>query len=342
MYQPKRVLVTGSAGFIGSNFVHYLLKKDNDVQVISVDKLTYAGSISHLIGLDLNRHQLVVGDIANASLIYRVLRENFIDTIIHFAAESHVDRSIASPAAFIEANIVGTFVLLEEARQYWQMERGFNETQCRFHHVSTDEVYGSLSSDAPAFTEIHPYQPSSPYSASKAASDHLVRAYYHTYGLPVTISNCSNNYGPHQHDEKFIPTVIRACLEKLAIPLYGSGLNVRDWLYVEDHVDAIDCIVRNAAVGSTYHIGGQAEKTNREVVEAICGLMNKHYPSVKPYQHLITPVSDRSGHDWRYAMNIEKIQKELGWVPKVAFSDGLARTLAYYLKREAIGASTAV
>ena len=333
MFQPRRILVTGSAGFIGSHYVRFLLNKDPNVVVVSVDKLTYAGSRVHLAKLDPDRHQLVIGDIADAALIQMLLREHTIDTLVHFAAESHVDRSIESPSVFIETNIMGTFVLLEAAKLYWQKERGWDDAQCRFHHVSTDEVYGSLSSDAPTFTETHPYQPSSPYSASKAASDHLVRAYHHTYKLPVTLSNCSNNYGPHQHHEKLIPTVIRACIEERPIPLYGSGLNVRDWLYVEDHVEAIDCIIRNAVSGSTYHIGGCAEKSNRDVVEAICSWMDKHYSKSISHHSLITLVQDRLGHDWRYAMNIEKIQKELGWRPKVSFEQGLARTLAYYVQQ---------
>lgn len=330
MFHPKRILVTGSAGFIGSHYVRYALKQDPNLYVVSLDKLTYAGSRDHLLGLDLARHQLIVGDIVNSTLISKLLKEHAIDTIVHFAAESHVDRSIDSPSAFVETNIVGTFVLLEAARQYWQNECGWNNRQCRFHHVSTDEVYGSLDADAPAFTEAHPYQPSSPYSASKAASDHLVRAYHHTYGLPVTLSNCSNNYGPHQHQEKLIPTVIRACMEGQAIPVYGSGLNIRDWLYVEDHVTAIHNIIEKGSLGATYHIGGKAEKSNREVINAICDWMDQHFPKAYSHNTLITPVQDRLGHDWRYAMNIEKIQNELNWNPIVPFEIGLSRTLEHY------------
>lgn len=332
MFQPKHLLVTGSAGFIGSHFVCNMIDKYPDIQILSVDKITYSGSREHLSGLDPARHRLIIADITHADLIDTMLRKYSIDTIVHFAAESHVDRSIASPSEFVKTNVVGTFVLLEAARQYWLTECRWTDKQCRFHHVSTDEVYGSLDNDSPAFSETHPYQPNSPYSATKAASDHFVRAYHHTYSLPVTISNCSNNYGPHQHNEKLIPKVIQACLEGRTIPLYGSGLNIRDWLYVEDHVEAIDCIVKSGTVGSTYHVGGSAEKTNLEVVEAICEWMDHHYPNGSSYKKLITLVPDRLGHDWRYAMNTDKIRDELGWVPKTAFAKGLARTLSYYIK----------
>lgn len=333
MFNPKRLLVTGSAGFIGSHFVHSYLRNNSHAFILSVDKLTYASSREYLLGIDPIRHQLVVGDITNASLMSQLLREYEIDTIVHFAAESHVDRSIESPQAFIETNIIGTFILLEAAKQYWLTEQKWNEQFCRFHHVSTDEVYGSLTSNAPAFTERHAYQPNSPYSASKASSDHLVRAYYHTYGLPVTLSNCSNNYGPHQHHEKLIPTVIKACLENRSIPLYGSGKNVRDWLFVEDHVNAIECIIKNGMISETYNIGGESEKTNQEVVGKICDWMDLHCPRMQSYRQLITPVADRLGHDWRYAMNIEKIKNELGWQPQTSFEKGLGMTIAYYVKQ---------
>ncbi|MDH5218655.1 MAG: dTDP-glucose 4,6-dehydratase, partial [Gammaproteobacteria bacterium] len=260
-FKPKNILVTGGAGFIGSNHVRWLLNNDSDAKVVNLDAMTYAGSMENLHDLPTGRHIFVKGDICDRSLIDKLLREHEIDTFIHFAAESHVDRSISGPAAFVQTNVVGTFTLLEAARMYWLEEKKWSSDQCRFHHISTDEVYGTLEANDPAFTETNPYYPNSPYSASKAGSDHLVRAYFHTYGLSVTTSNCSNNYGPYQHPEKFIPTVIRSCLAEKNIPVYGDGTNIRDWLYVEDHCSAVDRIIRQGQLGEVYNIGGCNEWT---------------------------------------------------------------------------------
>jgi dTDP-glucose 4,6-dehydratase len=332
-FNPHKILVTGSAGFIGSNFVHWLLKSDSQVQIISLDKLTYAGNLKNLDKLpDSSRHVFVQGDICDRAILDKVLRENAIDAIVHFAAESHVDRSITGPAAFIETNIVGTFNLLEAARKYWIEEKKWNQANCRFHHISTDEVYGDLQLDDPAFTEMSPYQPSSPYSASKASSDHLVRAYCRTYNLPTTISNCSNNYGSRQHPEKLIPTVIRSCMGKKPIPVYGNGTNIRDWLYVDDHCEAIWTILTNGKVGETYNIGGNSEKDNLSLVKMICEVMDGIHPESAPHSNLISFVKDRPGHDWRYAIDNSKICKELGWQPRHNLKDGLLETVKYYLE----------
>ena len=313
-YKHKKILVTGSAGFIGCNFVRFMLAKYTDIEIISLDKLTYAGSLDNLANLpDESRHIFVKGDICDSNLVNKLLREHNIDTIVHFAAESHVDRSITGPATFIKTNINGTFTLLEAARK----------VGCRFHHISTDEVYGELGPQDPAFTESSPYKPSSPYSASKAASDHLVRAYFRTYDLPVTISICSNNYGPYQHNEKLIPTVIRSCIEQNHIPVYGDGSNIRDWLYVEDHCSAIDMILRQGKIGETYNIGGNCEKDNLSLVKMICEIMDQD-------SDLITLVKDRPGHDWRYAIDSAKLKLELGWEPKHELCSGLLDTIKYY------------
>lgn len=333
-YSPIRMLVTGSAGFIGSNFVHFILKANSKLNVISLDKLTYAGNKKNLEDLpDESRHTFVQGDICDRVLVDKILREYSIDTIVHFAAESHVDRSISGPADFIQTNIVGTFTLLEAARTYWLDERKLNSEQCRFHHISTDEVYGELGPDDPSFIEESPYRPSSPYSASKAASDHLVRSYFRTYGLPVTISNCSNNYGPRQHAEKFIPIVIRSCLEQKPIPIYGNGSNVRDWLYVEDHCNAILAILNKGMIGDTYNIGGNCEIDNLSLARMICGVMNEKYQADKPHERLIAFVGDRAGHDWRYAINMKKIKENIGWHLHVDLIQGLKLTVAGYLRR---------
>jgi len=331
-YNAKNILVTGSAGFIGCNFVRQTLKDNLSVKIVSLDKLTYAGNINNLANLpDPSRHTLINGDICDCNLVYKLLREYKIDTIVHFAAESHVDRSITGPADFIQTNIVGTFTLLEAARKYWLDERKWNKEKCRFHHISTDEVYGELKKNDPPFCEITPYQPSSPYSASKASSDHLVRAYFRTYGLPVTISNCSNNYGPYQHPEKLIPTIIRCGLEQRPIPIYGNGSNIRDWLYVEDHCSAISTILRKGRVGETYNIGGNCEKDNLSLTKIICELMDKKMPINKPHSKLITFVNDRPGHDWRYAIDNDKIKSNLGWCTKRSLEEGLMLTINYYL-----------
>lgn len=332
MFSPKNILVTGAAGFIGSNFVRMMLKKYPDLNIISLDKLTYAGSLTNLAGLmDLRRHRFICGDINDRQLVMQIMDSEKIDTIVHFAAESHVDNSISNPDVFIETNVKGTLSLLQVARQYWIEQKSFDLDACRFHHVSTDEVYGSLKRDAPAFTEHSHYAPNSPYSASKAASDHLVRAFYHTYALPVTISNCSNNYGPCQHAEKLIPTIIQACLKQKSIPVYGDGSNIRDWLFVEDHCYAIDHIIRRARVGETYNIGGDNELDNLSLVKKICSLMNALLPVNLDYQNLITFVEDRKGHDWRYAINSQKICNELAWRPSHDFEHNLVVTLQHYL-----------
>jgi len=338
-FTPRRMLVTGGAGFIGSNFVRYMLKTDERVRIVSLDALTYAGSMDNLKDLpDESRHTFVHGDICDAVLVNRLLREHGIDTIVHFAAESHVDNSITGPAVFLQTNVTGTFTLLEAARKYWLGDSALGPqssvlSSFRFHHISTDEVYGTLGKDDPPFTETTPYAPNSPYSASKAASDHLVRAWHHTYGLPVTTSNCSNNYGPRQHAEKFIPTVIRACLEGRSIPVYGDGSNIRDWLYVEDHCAGIDAILRRGKLGETYNIGGSFECANIEIARTICRCMDEYglESQVTSHESLITFVKDRPGHDWRYAINAGKMAHESGWHPRESFETGMAKTIEWYL-----------
>ena len=326
------MLVTGSAGFIGSNFVRLALKNDSSIKIITLDKLTYAGNKKNLENLpDELRHTFIHGDICDRILVDKLLRDHQIDTVVHFAAESHVDRSISGPADFIQTNIVGTFTLLEVARNYWLNEKKWNHTECRFHHISTDEVYGELGPNDPPFTEETPYKPSSPYSASKASSDHLVRAYSRTYNLPVTLSNCSNNYGPHQHPEKLIPTVIRSCVEQKSIPVYGNGSNIRDWLYVDDHCEAISTILNKGKVGETYNIGGNCEKNNLSLVKMICAIMDQKRPIHQPHEKLITFVTDRAGHDWRYAIDAKKIKNQIGWEPQYIIDNGLEKTIDYYL-----------
>ena len=330
-HTPKNVLVTGGAGFIGANFLEYLLASDPSVNVVTLDSLTSAGSVANLDGVMSNpRHQFVKGDITDAALVNRLITEKAIDTIVHFAAESHVDRSITGPAAFISTNVVGTFTLLEAARTAW-LGNGARP-DVRFHHVSTDEVFGSLNESDPPFSETTPYSPNSPYSASKAGSDHLVRAYHHTYGLPITITNCSNNYGPYQHAEKFIPTVIRSALAEKPIPIYGAGLNIRDWLYVEDHCSAIDLVVREGKNGNTYLIGGRSERRNIDIARLICGLLDKRDPRKSgKYEDLLSSVTDRLGHDFRYAIDSSVIERELGWQPEETFNTGIAKTIDWYL-----------
>lgn len=333
MYKAKKILVTGSAGFIGCNFVRYILSQYSDIKIISLDKLTYAGNIKNLENLpNASNHTFIHGDICDRTLIDELLRRYDIDTIVHFAAESHVDRSITGPAEFIQTNIVGTFTLLESARTYWLEEKKFDANMCRFHHISTDEVYGELNLNDPPFTEKTPYAPSSPYSASKASSDHLVRAYFRTYKFPVTLSNCSNNYGPYQHVEKLIPTVIRCCIEQKPIPVYGNGSNIRDWLYVTDHCRVIDVILQKGRVGETYNIGGNCEKDNLSLVNMICKLMNEKHKMAKPYENLISFVTDRPGHDWRYAIDNSKVKNELGMSVKYDIVTGLTQTINYYLE----------
>lgn len=331
----KNILVTGGAGFIGSNFVRYLLKQESNVQIVNLDALTYAGSLENLKSLpDPKRHTFIEGDICDRSLVDTILRKNEIGVIVHFAAESHVDRSIVGPAQFIQTNIVGTFTLLEAARAYWLGEKFAQDQTVRFHHVSTDEVYGTLSPKDPAFSERTPYAPNSPYSASKASSDHLVRSYYHTYGLPVTITNCSNNYGPYQFPEKLIPLMILNAVRGEALPIYGDGQQVRDWLYVEDHCEAIWEVIEGGRTGETYNIGGDNQPTNMQVVNTLCDILDELLPGSphRPHVSLIQHVRDRPGHDRRYAMDIGKIQTELGWSPKESLETGLLRTVRWYLE----------
>ncbi|MFZ1491951.1 MAG: dTDP-glucose 4,6-dehydratase [Candidatus Competibacter denitrificans] len=331
-HHPHHVLVTGGAGFIGCNFVRHLLATDPAVRIVTLDLLTYAGSVDNLADLpDSARHRFVQGDICDRPLVDQLLREHAIDTIAHFAAESHVDRSITGPAAFVQTNLVGTFTLLEAARLAWL--DGKKAEGCRFHHISTDEVYGTLKHDDPPFLETTPYAPNSPYSASKAGSDHLVRAYFHTYGLPVVTTNCSNNYGPFQHGEKFIPTVIRACLLQKPIPVYGDGSNIRDWLYVEDHCRGIETVIRHGKLGGTYNIGGCNEWANLNIVKRICDLLDERRPQQAPHDRLISFVTDRPGHDWRYAIDAAKMDRDLDWRPLETFESGIAKTVDWYLQR---------
>lgn len=328
----KTILVTGGAGFIGSNLVHYLLEKD-DVIVINLDKLTYAGNMESLQDVIGNeRHIFVEGDIGDRELVNNLLVKYEPSAIMHLAAESHVDRSIDGPGDFIQTNVVGTFQLVDAARNYWNHLNKILQKNFRFIHISTDEVYGSLGMDG-LFTEKSRYQPNSPYSASKAASDHLVRAYYHTYGLPMIITNCSNNYGPRQFPEKLIPLMILNALEDRQLPVYGSGQNVRDWLYVEDHCRALYTVLVSGRPGEVYNIGGNNEKTNLEVVNTICCKLDEIRPRTdkRSYKEQIVFVKDRPGHDLRYAIDATKINKELGWVPLEDFESGLLKTIQWYL-----------
>ena len=330
----NNVLITGGAGFIGSNFVRYLLRVEPDVCIVNLDALTYAGSLENLRALpDPSRHTFVHGDIRERALVDRLLRAHRVDTIVHFAAESHVDRSILGPGAFVQTNVVGTFTLLEAARDYWESADAPPVTK-RFHHISTDEVYGSLRPADPPFSERTPYAPNSPYAASKAASDHLARAYAHTYGLPLTITNCSNNYGPYQFPEKLIPLMLLNALEGKPLPVYGDGLQVRDWLYVEDHCEAIWRVLRAGTLGETYNIGGDNQATNLEIVQTLCEILNACHPDSPhaPFAQLITHVPDRPGHDRRYAMDIRKIQTQLGWSPRHSLAKGLRKTVDWYLQ----------
>ena len=326
------ILVTGGAGFIGSNFVLDWLAQCDET-VVNLDALTYAGNLQNLASLaDDQRHVFVHGDITDRALLDGLLAQHQPRAVLHFAAESHVDRSILGPAAFITTNVHGTFQLLEAVRGYWMALDGDAKQSFRFHHVSTDEVYGSLSADAPAFTETHPYEPNSPYSASKAASDHLVRAWHHTYGLPVLTTNCSNNYGPYHFPEKLIPLMIVNALAGKPLPVYGDGLQVRDWLYVGDHCSAIRTVLARGRVGEVYNIGGWNEQFNKDIVERICSLLNELQPSPQgPYRRLITHVKDRPGHDRRYAIDARKIERELGWRPAETFETGIRKTVRWYL-----------
>jgi dTDP-glucose 4,6-dehydratase len=325
------VVVTGGAGFIGSNFVLRWLA-ERSTPVVVLDKLTYAGNLENLASIENDPcFQFMRGDIVDCTLFRRLLDEKRPCAVVHFAAESHVDRSILGPAEFIRTNIEGTFQLLEATRGYWAGLTAEDQRSFRFLHVSTDEVYGSLTPTAPAFTEDTSYAPNSPYSASKASSDHLVRAYYHTYGLPVLTTNCSNNYGPRQFPEKLMPLVILNALKGAPLPVYGDGLNVRDWLYVEDHCDGIRTVLDQGIPGQTYNIGGRQEMSNLDVVRQICAILDDLRPAEKPHESLITFVKDRPGHDRRYAMDIAKIERELGWQPRETFASGLRKTVEWYL-----------
>ena len=331
-YTPKNILVTGGAGFIGSNFVLYWLDQYQDSKVVVLDALTYAGNRANLAAVEDDAHfKFVHGNILDTALVEQIMQQESIDTIVHFAAESHVDRSIHGPDEFLKTNIEGTHSLLKAAKKLWLDEGAENH---RFHHVSTDEVYGTLKADEPAFTEQHQYLPNSPYAASKASSDHIVRSYHHTYGLKTTISNCSNNYGPYQFPEKLIPLIIANCLDGKALPIYGDGKQIRDWLYVDDHNRGIDLIIRNGLIDNTYNIGGNNEWTNIDIVTLVCELMDEHHPAGAPHKNLITYVKDRAGHDRRYAIDATKIMKEMKYEPEETFETGIRKTIKWYLDND--------
>jgi len=330
----KNILVTGGAGFIGSNFVRYILQAEPQVQIVTLDALTYAGSLENLKDLpDESRHIFVQGSVCDGKLVDALLRQHTIDTVVHFAAETHVDRSIVDPGPFVQTNIIGTFTLLEAVRQYWLVEKALGNNLTRFHHVSTDEVYGSLGADEPTWTEATSYSPNSPYAATKASSDHLVRAYYHTYGLPVSITNCTNNYGPRQFLEKLLPLMISNALAGKPLPVYGDGQQIRDWLFVDDHCEAIRQVITRGRAGETYNIGGGSQPTNLQVIEHLCAALDEALPdsACTPHRQLIQFVPDRPGHDRRYAIDTTKISQELGWQPRSTLGSGLQKTVEWYL-----------
>ena len=336
--QPRScVLVTGGCGFIGTNYILREIERRN-VKIVNLDKCAYSANPQNLAAAEkTDRYTLVQGDICDIDLMGDLLNDVRPAAIVHFAAESHVDRSISGPEIFVQTNMVGTSRLLEATRRHWSKLGAEEQSSFRFLHVSTDEVFGSLGADDPAFTEETPYAPNSPYSASKAASDHMVRAYHHTYGLPTLVTNCSNNYGPFQFPEKLIPLMIRNAMAGLKLPIYGDGLNVRDWLYVGDHCDAIATVLDRGRCGETYNIGGHAERTNRQVVEIVCRLLDERAPlgHGKWYSDQVAFVTDRLGHDRRYAVNTEKIERELGWKPTVSFEQGMSETVQWYLDQRA-------
>lgn len=332
----KKILITGGAGFIGSALTRHIIKNTNHT-VINLDKLTYAGNLDSLSSVESNsRYFFEHQDICDSNKIQRILKKYNPDIVMHLAAESHVDRSINSPSEFIQTNIVGTYILLEEVRRYWSDLRGNKKDNFRFHHISTDEVYGDLGKTEKPFTETTPYAPSSPYSASKASSDHLVRAWNRTYELPVLITNCSNNYGPYQHKEKLIPLIIFNAIQGKNLPIYGNGKQIRDWLYVEDHAKALLHAALNSEVGKTYNIGGHNELENIEVVKIICSILDELFPSkfdhISKYEQLINFIEDRAGHDNRYAIDASKIDKELNWKPDETFETGIRKTVEWYIE----------
>jgi len=333
----SRLLVTGGAGFIGSNFIRYVLNNYPEVFVLNLDILTYAGSLNNLKDLPINsQYKFIEMDICEQDSVSEVINNNNIDAIVHFAAESHVDRSILGPSVFVRTNILGTFSLLESARNIWLLGKKLKIEKVRFHHISTDEVFGSLESGEPAFKEDTKYSPNSPYAASKASSDHLVRSYHHTYGMPFTLTNCSNNYGPYQFPEKLIPLMVLNAIEGKPLPIYGDGLQIRDWLFVEDHCEAIWQVLQEGKNGNSYNIGGNNQLSNNKIVDMVCKLIDEFKPNspFSPHKDLKIFVSDRPGHDRRYAMDISKIKNDLGWTPKHDFYDGLKKTVEWYLKNE--------
>ncbi len=330
------ILITGGAGFIGSNFIPYFLKKHPQVKVLNLDKLTYAGELSNLDDVkDNNRYSFAQGDICNRHLVEELFNKHQFNGVIHFAAESHVDNSINTPNEFINTNILGTFNLIDVAKNHWMeapnvLKEGFEN--CRFHHISTDEVYGTLGEDG-LFTEETPYAPNSPYSASKASSDFIVRSYFHTYGMNVVTSNCSNNYGPKQHDEKLTPTIIRKAIEGEDIPIYGDGKNIRDWLYVLDHCKGIDLVFNEGVSSETYNIGGKNERNNLYIANTICEVLDEVLPKTNSYKEQIAFVKDRPGHDFRYAIDATKIENKLGWKADESFETGIRKTIDWYVKK---------
>lgn len=332
----KAILITGGAGFIGANFIPYFLEKNKEYQVVNLDLLTYAGDISNLSEIENNtRYTFVEGDICDRNLVEELFKQYCFKGVIHFAAESHVDNSIKNPDAFVKTNVFGTFNLLDIAKNYWMespnnFKKGFETA--RFHHISTDEVYGTLG-ETGLFTEQTSYAPNSPYSASKASSDFMVRSYFHTYGMNVVTTNCSNNYGPKQHDEKLIPTIIRKAISGEKIPIYGDGKNIRDWLYVLDHCKGIEMVFKKGQTGETYNIGGKNERNNLYIVDLICGVLDTIIPKQKSYKEQISFVKDRPGHDFRYAIDASKIENQLGWKADENFETGIQKTIEWYLKK---------